>query len=129
MSVKQIPLEDFHSEMRAQGVDRDDIAFVCPKCHCIQSVALMVHHGVSAADALGKYLGFSCIGRFTEDRGCNWTLGGLLQIHEVEVIHPGGEKQKTFRLATPEGAALLRSQVEILCERAEARKGEPGSTT
>jgi len=30
--------------------------------------------------ALG-YLGFSCIGRFDEKRGCDWTLGGFFQMH------------------------------------------------
>lgn len=29
---------------------------------------------------------FSCIGRWVDDRGCDWTLGGLFKIHKREVI-------------------------------------------
>jgi len=64
-----------------------------------------------------KYFGFSCVGRFTgagnppkpedkgkEQKGCNWTLGGLFQMHDLEVVTPDGKKHPCFEPATPEQA-------------------------
>lgn len=58
--------------------------FVCPKCKTIQTAKDLLDAGVKKEDVDG-FLGFSCIGRFTKDKGCNWTLGGLFTIHTLEV--------------------------------------------
>jgi hypothetical protein len=63
-----------------------------------------------------KYLGFSCVGRFTGQGapgkadagcGCNWTLGGLFQMHKMEVVMDDGKSCPIFELATPEQAQAL----------------------
>ena len=61
-------------------------------------------------DEVEKYLGFSCFGRWTHQKpppkekgtqhGCNWTLGGLFQCHDLEVVTPDGKKHPRFELAT-----------------------------
>jgi hypothetical protein len=61
-----------------------------------------------------KYLGFSCVGRFTgmnqppkvkgTQVGCDWTLGGLLGIHQLVVITPDDESHPCFEIASPEQA-------------------------
>lgn len=49
-----------------------------------------------------QYIGFSCIGRFNNKRtGCDWTLGGLFRIHELEVITDDGERHMHFLPMTP----------------------------
>jgi len=54
-------------------------AFRCPKCGHVQSFASVARH-VSQEQAL-SLAHYSCEGRFTKDCGCDWTLGGLFQIH------------------------------------------------
>ena len=44
-------------------------------------------------------MGFSCIGMFNEGVGCDWTLGGLFLIHEIEVESADGKLQPLFKLA------------------------------
>ena len=54
--------------------------FVCPRCGTEQDAFDFYEAGVKA-DRIDGYLGFSCIGRFTDKKGCDWTLGGLFRIH------------------------------------------------
>jgi hypothetical protein len=116
-------LDEFKSALKAQGVpNHEHFAFKCPACSTIQSAKDLIKAGAGADfDAVEKYLGFSCVGRFTGQgsswegkgenakkrppgTGCNWTLGGLFQIHILEVVTPDGEKHPRFELATPEEA-------------------------
>ena len=94
--------------------------FVCPMCGTIQSVQQLLDAVIAAGgkkDDVHDYIGFSCIGRFTKagdagisahgrgekwDKGCNWTLGGLLQCHTFEVIMEDGKARPTFELADVE---------------------------
>ena len=86
--------------------------FVCPACGTIQSVQQFLDAGV-AKDQIDSIIGFSCIGRFTGQtdagiiahnhkkpwtKGCNWTLGGLLKLHKLEVVI-GDYRRPTFELA------------------------------
>ena len=54
-----------------------------------------------------KYLAFSCVGRWTgagsalrketeEGKGCDWTLGGLFQLHDFVVIDEDGKEHPHF---------------------------------
>lgn len=36
-----------------------------------------------------------------DGKPCNWTLGGLFRLHELEVITPDGKAHPTFAVATP----------------------------
>ncbi|SCX40568.1 VVA0879 family protein [Nitrosospira sp. Nsp1] len=108
-------LDEYVSALKAQGVPRDHFAVKCPICETIQSASDLIAAGAGKDfDDVEMYLGFSCVGRFTKagehkrgtapGRGCNWTLGGLFQVHELEVITPDGVHNPRFELATPEEA-------------------------
>ncbi len=118
--MRTITVEQFREELRAQGVSPHlHFAFRCPICKTIQSAQSLVSAG--AGRDFGEvegFLGFSCVGRFTGRRrhqrtdlpglGCDWTLGGLLRVHELEIIHEG-ERRPHFELATPEEAQMLQA--------------------
>jgi hypothetical protein len=118
--IEVIAVAEAHARMKAQSVSsREHIAFKCPICGTIQSIASLVKAGVPA-DRAEKYVGFSCEGRFSGAgpwtkaprrqlvRGCDWTLGGLLHLHKLEVEHEDN-RQMTFEIATPEEAQALEA--------------------
>ncbi len=113
--MKTMTVEEFRNAAKNQGVsDAKDIAVICPMCQTVQSFRDLIAAGAGEdMDAVEKYLGFSCVGRFSgagsprkepDGQPCNWTLGGLFQTHKLEVITPDGEHFPTFELATPEQA-------------------------
>lgn len=113
--MKTMTLDEFLAGCKAQGVkSSDDIALVCPMCGTVQSARDLINAGAGEDfNSVEKYLGYSCIGRFTgagaprktpDGEGCNWTLGGLFQTHKLEVITPDGKRHPRFELATPEQA-------------------------
>lgn len=120
--METIELAELHRRMKAQGVSgREHVAFRCVVCGTIQSVASLMRAG-AAVEAAERAIGFSCEGRFNGAgpwprdptkraartiRGCDWTLGGLFTIHEVEVLHEDGRRSPVFALATPEEAQAL----------------------
>lgn len=125
--IEVIPVAAWHARMEAQGARSiEHIAFKCVMCGTVQSIASLVRAGVDPHDAENKYIGFSCEGRWTNagpakrkagadnnhKRGCDWTLGGLLRIHKIEVETPDGKRHPTFDLATPEEARLLERDQE-----------------
>jgi hypothetical protein len=114
--MRTISLENFHSELKAQGVKTHlDFAFRCPICKTIQSARDLIKAGAGEDfDRVESVLAFSCVGRWTNagthkkddppGRGCNWTLGGLFQLHELTVVGEDGKKHPRFELATPDEA-------------------------
>jgi hypothetical protein len=113
--MNRMTLDEFRAALKAQGVaSHEHFAFVCPMCSTIQSSRDLIAAGAGADfDAVEKYLGFSCVGRFTDARSprktpdgkpCNWSLGGLFRTHKLEVVTPDGEHHPRFELATPEQA-------------------------
>ncbi|WP_109479124.1 VVA0879 family protein [Paraburkholderia sp. C35] len=113
--MNTMTLEQFHAALKAQGVKSHiDFAFVCPMCKTVQSGRDLIAAGAGADFAkVDKYLAFSCYGRFTgagssrkepDGNPCDWSLGGLFQFHELEVVTPDGAKNPRFALATPEQA-------------------------
>jgi hypothetical protein len=113
--MKTMSLADFHAVLKAQGVPRDHLAFRCPMCQTVQSANdLITACAGKDFEEVDKYLGFSCVGRFTgagspsatkgKGIGCNWTLGGLFQMHELEVITEDGKNHPQFEPVTPEEA-------------------------
>jgi len=121
-----VTLAAYQADMKAQGVSsRDHVAFTCPMCRTVQSMALLAQAGVPQ-DKLEAQVGFSCVGRVlgsgpaSADRtpgkpdgvGCDWSLGGLLSLHEVEVDMGDGKPHRpTFALATPQQAVILEKLV------------------
>lgn len=116
--MKTLKLEDFRSQIKAQGVsDRIHAAFQCSMCKTVQSMASFANAGVDFETAK-MAIGFSCIGRFMGGKSprkvpdgnpCNWTLGGLFRFHGVEVIDDDGNAHPHFELATPEEAQALEA--------------------
>jgi hypothetical protein len=142
--MRTMTLADFHAACRAQGVPDEHIAVKCPICGTVQSLAdlkaahaaatpehLRAHFGPGTVEP-ALHLGFSCIGRFTgagdwrgasdtPGRGCNWTLGGFLKAHTLEVLNAEGKPHPMFELATPEEAqAHLRGEPQKFEEAARA---------
>lgn len=132
--MRKINAREALTEFAAQKVSSSEhIAFKCPRCHTVQSMASLARACVPLTPPakLGSYIGFSCEGRFNgagewpsdpaaqaarTKRGCNWTLGGLFQIHELIVVTPEGE-QPSFEIATPDEAqALERLMAEPVAE-------------
>jgi hypothetical protein len=93
------------------GEDFWDWEFVCPVCGTIQSAIDFFEAKVESA-RISNYLGFSCIGRFTgagpykkngpQQKGCDWTLGGLFHLHRLEVIDEQGVIHPVFEFAAGE---------------------------
>jgi len=120
--MKKMTHAEFMDELRAQGVERDHMAVVCPMCGTVQSPTSLIRAGAGADfEAVGRYVGFSCVGRWREPRlspaeakalgePCNWTLGGLLQTHTMEVVTDDGRSHPHFEPATPEQAQALRAK-------------------
>lgn len=99
---RTLPLETWKADGEKRfGADVKDWVFVCAGCGEKQTLAEFIAAGVESPDT--KFF-FSCIGRWVEGRGCNWTLGGLFQIHKTEVIGEGGKPVPVFEFADEEGA-------------------------
>ena len=110
--MKIISLDEFHAALKAQGVPREKVLLKCPMCGTLQSMEALVMAGAGeTTEEVEKYFGFSCIGRWTHQKpppktkgtqvGCNWTLGGLLCLHDLEVVTPDDKKHPSFEVATP----------------------------
>ena len=116
--MKTLTLQEFQATLKAQGLASIDMAVVCPMCKTVQSARSLINAGAGADfGAVEQYLGFSCVGRFTgapsprkqpDGEPCNWTLGGLFQLHDLEVITPDGKHHPHFEPASPEAAAALQ---------------------
>lgn len=136
--MRKITIEQFSAELKEQGVKSiEHCAFRCPMCKTIQSSRSLIHAGAGGTfEQVQPYLGFSCVGRFTNagphkpgaepGRGCNWTLGGLFTIHELTVITVDGKEHMRFELATPEEAQKLQGELDALY-REEMRLVEQGA--
>lgn len=106
---KQVSLDEFQGMMREQGVPIMDVTFKCPRCGTLQSGNDLVKAGAgSTFEEIEPYLGFSCVGRFAKGKGCDWTLGGLFHIHELEVIDSDGVAHPRFIPSTEPGKPGLK---------------------
>jgi hypothetical protein len=112
--MKQMTIPEFHAALKAQDVPRDQLALVCPMCKTVQSAADLIAAGAGTDfDAVERYLGFSCVGRWTDagpprntpdGKPCNWTLGGLFTLHTLEVVDEDGKAHPRFEPASHEQA-------------------------
>lgn len=109
MSRRTITFEEFQKECADAP---KPLRFICPACGTKQGRKEFEAAHVTNEE-MNKMAGFSCIGLFTGkgdagiaaknrgqswDQGCNWTLGGLLQIHELEVIATDGFRYPRFEI-------------------------------
>jgi len=118
--VEVIPVAEFHRRLNAQGVSgRQHFALRCPMCGTVQSATSLIKaEAGSDFYEVEKYLGFSCVGRFTgagyprekpDGEPCNWTLGGMFTLHTLEVETVDGKRHPRFEVATPEEAQALEA--------------------
>lgn len=97
-----LTLDEYLSALRSQSAVLEEIYFICPRCKTYQCGNNLIAAGAGKDfDEVEKYIGFSCIGRFDSSKGCDWTLGGLLQIHKLEVITPDGKRHPRFLPISP----------------------------
>lgn len=102
-----------------------DVAVVCPSCGTVQSSRDFIAAGVGKTEEeVEPFVGTACIGRYngagrldepmkqaTGLKGCNWTVGGMLKLHTLEVQTPDGKRYPRFDLATPEQAQAHRQEL------------------
>ncbi|MFA6230995.1 MAG: VVA0879 family protein [Rhodanobacter sp.] len=124
--MQRMTIDEFHTALKAQGVpSREDYAFVCPMCRRVQSARDLIEAGAGKDfESVERYLGFSCVGRFSgastprrepDGKPCDWTLGGLFSTHRLEVVTEDGEVHPRFEVATSEQAqALQRRHAEVV---------------
>jgi hypothetical protein len=117
-------LDEFWAALKLQNAkSHEDLALVCPMCRTVQTARDLINAGAGADfDSVEKYLGFSCVGRFTgagtprkepDGQPCNWTLGGLFALHKLEVVTPDGKHHPRFEPATPEQAQTHAARTAI----------------
>lgn len=121
--MKTMTRTEFNAELMSQGVSsKKHFAFVCPMCGTVQSANDLIAAGAGKDyEEVEKYLGFSCVGRWTgagspvKDSGkpCNWTLGGFFQTHKLEIVTDDGLHHPLFELATPEQAQANAKKIEV----------------
>ena len=79
-----INYEDWLSELKSRfGEDSKKWAFKCPSCRNIQTAQDFIDNGLEEHK---DNVYFNCIGRYMKNKGCNWSLGGLLKINKVSVM-------------------------------------------
>lgn len=89
--------DEFLSAIKSQNVHRSNVTFLCPNCGTLQSANDLIKSGAGKDfTEIAPYLGFSCIGRWDNSKGCDWSLGGLFRIHELEVIDDKGKIHPYF---------------------------------
>ena len=96
---------------RRFGSDRKDWKFKCVSCGTVQSARDFVE-GSTDKDAMiksisGGIVGFSCIGRYVKNIGCDWTLGGLFSIHEAVVKLDDRDDVAVFKFAEPHDTTVV----------------------
>lgn len=119
-----LTLAEFRQRLMDQGVAPVDMAFICPICGTIQSALDFIAAGAGKTfDEVGKYVAFACVGRsngagpFIKKAkppkfGCDWSLGGLFQLHQLEVVTEDGTHHPRFMPATPAEAQAHRDRIK-----------------
>lgn len=83
---RQMTYEEWIAEgMRRFGKDKSKWKWKCARCGHVQSMRDFTDIGMDPSNVVY----FSCIGRWKQGIGCDWTLGGLFQIHTLEVLRDG----------------------------------------
>jgi hypothetical protein len=122
--METMTLSEFVAAIKGQHVPTEHVAFRCPVCKTIQSAADLIAAGAGEDfNAVERYVGYSCVGRWTDagahnpgeppGRGCDWTLGGLFQFHELEVAEDG-KRHPRFVPVSAEEAQLHRDEHDVL---------------
>jgi hypothetical protein len=94
--MRTISISDWRAEgKRRFGEKARFWKFKCVSCGEVQTGQDFLSAGLTPDEVL-KVMGYSCIGRFVPGRGCDWTLGGLLHIHQLEIEMEDGKRVPCF---------------------------------
>lgn len=86
-TVPIIPHAEWLADLKSKyGDDQNQWRFKCPSCGWIQCKQDFIDAGIELS---GDQHMNNCIGRWVSDRGCDWSLGGLFQIHKTAVLWRG----------------------------------------
>lgn len=100
---RRITREEWIAEAKRRfGKDPKKWRFRCVVCGHEQSAEEVIERNPELEGSISTWIYFSCEGRFTAGGGCDWTLGGLLQLHTLEVEADDGEIVPVFEFADPE---------------------------
>lgn len=143
---RRMTREAYIARLENQHLDPLHWAAVCPICGTVQSRASLNRAGGKRYDAATQdhdgMFAFACEGRLTGAghwpgkrataarraiRGCNWSLGGLLKLHEIEVEYDG-VIHSLFRPASREEAQALFAEMKGRDDGASAGNGQPGAS-
>ena len=95
--MRTMTIAEYRAALQSQGVPIEEVKVICPRCKTEQCANDLIDAGAgNSFDDVQGYIGYSCVGRFDTSKGCNWTLGGLFQLHELEVITEDGKAHPRF---------------------------------
>ena len=96
--LKTITLEEWRSHgEKLFGKDMKQWIFKCPSCGNTQNYEDFKKTGMDD-DRIRTVIHFSCIGRWNETQGCDYTSGGLFCINNV-IVESQGEKVPVFEFS------------------------------
>lgn len=130
-TMERLTLDQFIEACKVQAPSSDLIVFRCPMCKTLQTARDLIAAGAGKTfDEVERYLAFSCVGRFTgapsprtnpDGKPCNWTLGGLFTLHQLEIETPDGKKHPRFALAPKEEADAYRATMTAAAAQSAAQ--------
>ena len=97
--METISLDEFEQKLKDNFNSLSEAEFICPSCKTVQTPQDLIDNGAGKdLDEVNGFIGFSCVGRFNNKKtGCDWTLGGFFQIHELEITSQG-KNRPCFKL-------------------------------
>ena len=87
-----VPLNEWIEQVKARGLKK--CQFKCAACGNIQT-----GEDFEALGSDWQNVYSECIGRHTKEKGCDWALYGLFQIHKVAVLKEDGTHSPVFEFA------------------------------
>ena len=97
MSRKQLTVSEWQAIAEPKfGKDIKQWKFKCCICGDEQTLQDFIDAEVYEAE---KKFYFSCIGRYVPNRGCDYTLGGLITLAHTEVFNEEGKAIPVFEFS------------------------------
>ena len=95
----KITLKNFMEKCRTlYGKSTLNVIWICPVCKTEQSGKDFINKLNMKPEEVVDYMGFSCIGRWSKDMGCDYTLGGLFQLSKLKIIDDEGQSHLRFEV-------------------------------
>lgn len=93
------------------GADMRQWKFRCVQCGHVQSGESVAARTPELAGKISDWITMSCEGRHVPGVGCNWTLGGLLHMHTLE-IYTSGVFVPAFEFAHERAPAMIAAAAQ-----------------